>query len=103
MSTFLDLPHDENPPEVPPDEPRQRQIAAMVVEYAVKLNHQLPNFFATRTTTRFEDWPLGLEIKGMVPGKYIPPRMVGKANNIVTYRNGVEEVSGKCPLPERRQ
>jgi len=97
MSTFLDLPHDENPPEVAPDEPRQRQIAAMVVEYAVKLNHQLPNFFATRTTTRFEDWPLGLEIKGMVPGKYIPPRMVGKANNIVTYRNGMEEVSGKMP------
>lgn len=101
-SGFLDLPPAEIPAEAAPDEGRQRQIAAMVVEYATRINHQLPNFFATRTTTRFEDWPQGLEFKGIVPVRYIPPRMVGKSNGIVTYRNGKEEVSDGAAAPKRR-
>jgi hypothetical protein len=101
VSGFLDVPSAEIPAEAAPDRDRQRQIAAMVVNYATRMNHQLPNFFATRTTTRFEDWPKDLEVKGTVPIRYIPPRMVGKSHSIVTYRNGKEEVSDGAATPGR--
>ena len=43
----------------PPDLPEQRRIMTLTVDYVSKTTHQLPNFYATRETTRFEDTPQG--------------------------------------------
>ena len=90
MSTFLDPAADEIPSTLPPDETTQREVMARVVDYVAKMNHKLPNFFATRTTTRFEDWPKGLPTGTEVAARDIPPQLVGTAKSVVTYRNGQE-------------
>jgi hypothetical protein len=76
---------------------------AKVVDYVAKTNHRLPNFFATRTTTRFEDWPKDLEIKDEVPARDIPPRMVDKSNVVVRYQDGKEVVSATAAAHKRRE
>lgn len=93
LSAFLNAPAADIPADAAPDEARQRQIMAIVVDYVARMNRRLPDFFATRTTTRFEDWPKELEIENMVPSRYIPPQMVDASRVIVTYRNGKEDVS----------
>jgi hypothetical protein len=93
MSAFLNPPPVDISDEPAPGIARQREIMAKVVDYAVLVNHRLPNFFATRTTARFEDWPKDLEIKDEVPAGYTPPRIVDVSIAIVRYRDGKEEVS----------
>jgi hypothetical protein len=56
-SAFLDLPAAETPVTAAPDLEVQHHMMALTVEYITKAVHQLPNFFATRTTTSFEDEP----------------------------------------------
>lgn len=88
---FLSLPAAEIPSTAAPDLAAQRGIMALVVSYATKSVHQLPNFFATRETTRFEDRP-------QVEYGYIPLHYVGKSSKSVVYRDGqemVEAAAGK--------
>jgi hypothetical protein len=93
MSAFLAAPAAEIPAEANPDAGRQRQIMAKAVDYVMRMNHLLPNFFATRKTTRFEDWPKDLFVKDEVPARHISPRMVDVSSATVRYREGKEEVS----------
>jgi hypothetical protein len=95
-SVFLDPPKTEFSEKPEPDLAEQKQIMALVVDYAAKASHKLPNFFAKRTTTHFEDWPLKYERKGMVAGRYIPPQIVSRSQTVVTFRNGSEEISQKA-------
>ena len=89
-SVFLDPPRAEIESRAAPDLAEQRQIAARVVDYVARASHKLPNFFATRTTMHFEDWPLGYQKKGMVAGRYIPPQLTRTTRSGITYRNGAE-------------
>ncbi len=95
-SDFLDPPAEEIPATATPDFGAQRQMMALVVAYVGKTIPQLPNFFATRVTTRFEDTPqLGLS-------PYQPLHLVGNSSATVLYRNGREVVdtgTAKKPRP----
>jgi VWFA-related protein len=88
-SVFLDLPRGEIPILPPPDFPEQRRIMAVAVDYVSKTIHQLPNFSATRETTRFEDTPQGYgPNRSFVP--YQPLHPVGSSSATTTYRDGEE-------------
>ena len=82
-SAFLAVPAVEIPADPVPDSASQRRIMALVVNYVTKTVHELPNFFATRQTTRFEDRP-------QVTYSYLPFHYVGKSSRSVIYRNGLE-------------
>jgi len=82
-SAFLAVPAAEIPPNPVPDPASQRQIMSLVVNYVSRTIHQLPNFFATRETSRFEDRP-------QATFSYLPLHYVGKSKRSVVYRNGLE-------------
>ncbi len=62
---------------------------SLVADYVTKTIPQLPNFFATRTTTRFEDTPL-LQRPGEFFTPYEPLHEVGISSATVLYRDGRE-------------
>jgi len=88
---FLNLPAAEIPTTAAPDPAVQRHIMSLVVRYATRSVHELPNFFATRETTRFEDRPQG-------DYGYMPLHFIAKSSKSVVYRDGQEMIdtgSGK--------
>jgi VWFA-related protein len=104
-SAFLDPPAAEIPSQPAPDTAEQRRIMALTVAYVVKTIPQLPNFFATRDTNRFEDTPQLQSSAGgggifFVP--YQPLHPVGMTTATVFYRDGREAVdtgASKKPPP----
>ncbi len=95
-SLFLDPPAEEIPARPRPDSAALRQMLVSVVNYVNTTVRQLPNFIATRDTTRFEDRPeedIQGEV-GMSTFTYVPLHVVGRSNVSVTYRDG-HEVVGK--------
>ena len=56
-SAFLNPPAAETPNQPAPDLATQRKILATTVNYVTRTLQQLPNFFATRGTSSFEDTP----------------------------------------------
>ncbi len=90
-SQFLDLPVSELPKQSAPDLAEQRRIMGLAVGYVSKTIPQLPNFFATRDTTRFEDTPqYNTGFGTLVP--YQPIHYAGQSQASVLYRNGREAV-----------
>ncbi len=55
MSAFLDPPASDVVPQQPPDIETQRRILRLAVQYVENALPRLPDFFATRETTHFED------------------------------------------------
>ena len=90
QSAFLDLPPAEIPATEPPDAAQQQHMLELARGYVVETMPRLPNFFATRTVTRFDDAPFAPH-----PGDY-PIRAglhpVGTASHSVTFRDGKEVV-----------
>jgi len=77
----------------------QRKMIALTVEYVSKTIHQLPNFYATRVTTTFQDNPSfdGSKVsdRRTIPDLFIiskPLRPIGRYSAAVLYRKGREEV-----------
>ena len=89
VSEFLDLPEGEIPFKGVPDLAAQREMMARTVEYARKNLSQLPNFSATRGTTRYE----GSELKGPLSLAALQP--AGGASETVLFRDGKEVVDSK--------
>jgi hypothetical protein len=79
-AAFLDLPAGDIPVMAMPDAATQREMIAATLDYVLKTTHQLPNLFATRVTTSFEDNPW--EKKSL--------HLTGKSGAIVLYRDGRE-------------
>jgi hypothetical protein len=99
MSAFLELPAAEIPALAKPDSEAQRRMIALTVDYVSKTIHQLPNFYATRVTTTFQDNPSFDESKTsnrrMIPDLFIiskPLHPIGRYSAAVLYRKGREEV-----------
>lgn len=90
-SAFLPPPAQDIPSDAPPPVEEQQHIAGMAVDYVVKTMHKLPNFFATRITTRFEDWPMGTGRGKTIPARYLPPHIVANTQSIIRFRDGVEQ------------
>jgi VWFA-related protein len=82
-SQFSNLPAEEIPATPAPVPAAQRQMMALVVNYVTKTVHQLPNFFATRDTNRFEDNPHFTDTP-------MPLHFVAAASKKVLYRDGKE-------------
>jgi VWFA-related protein len=94
---FHSLPPDDIPTTAAPDFAEQRRMMSLVVGHVTKAVHQLPNLFATRATTRFEDRPQG-------EYGYLPLHVVGNSRRTVLYRDGQEMVdaaSGKSGSAEQ--
>jgi len=90
QSEFLPLPTAEIPPAPAPDFADQRKIMALVVNYVSKTIHELPNFYATRITTSFEETPLIQRPTYSTP--YRPLHPVSASETTVLYRDGREVV-----------
>jgi hypothetical protein len=92
MSAFLDLPAAEIPVGAAPDLTAQRRTMALTMDYITKTIHQLPNLFATRVTTSFQDTLWRHEIVQPDLVRHQPIHIVGRYSANVLYRNGGEEV-----------
>jgi hypothetical protein len=90
QSAFL-LPPAAEIPQIPaPDLEAQRTMMGLVVDYVSKTIHQLPNFYATRVTTHFEETPLVQTGTEAIP--YRPLHETNTFNVTVLYRDGKEVV-----------
>jgi VWFA-related protein len=87
-SKFLSPPVAEIPATATPNLAEQRRIIHLVTGYVSKTIPQLPNFMATRVTTRFEDTPTVQGSYGFVP--YEPLHLVGSSRATSLYRDGRE-------------
>jgi hypothetical protein len=96
-SAFLDLPAADIPSMPVPDRAAQASLWASALNYASKAIPRLPNFFATRDTSRFQDTPSQPPRYTTDTIKYEPMHLVGSATVTVLYRDGREfvETGGK--------
>ena len=91
-SEFLNLPAAEIPAAAVPGPAAQRQAIQLVVSYVTQTLHRLPNFMATRETTRFEDRPQILYTDSNIVSEiYLPLHFVSKSSQPVVYRDGQEQ------------
>ena len=88
-SEFLNLPAAEIPAAATPTPVAQRQMMDLVVSYVTTTLHRLPNFMATRETTRFEDRPQ-ITFTEIRIEDYMPLHFVSKSSQPVVYRDGQE-------------
>jgi hypothetical protein len=89
-SAFLDPPPSEIPALAMPDAEARKQMIKRTVTYVVTTIHQLPNLFATRTTTTFQE--------NLWSGKPLHP--AGSYNAVVLYRDGDERMH-QAPFQSR--
>jgi hypothetical protein len=90
--------------QAPPDLNEQRRMLAMTVDYVGKTLPKLPNFYATRTTIRFEN---KLSRRRTRAGSRNDSswRQVGSSKVVVVYRDGKEVIDPRewgehSPHPE---
>ncbi len=99
QSQFLDPPASEIPSTATPDFAAQRRIMSLVVAYVSKSIPRLPNFFANRVTTSYEDTPHVVGNDFTIP--YQPLHQVGNNSATVLYRDGREVVVTGTAKDER--
>ncbi len=101
MSAFLNLPPAEVPQTPAPDLSTQLQILKQTINYVGRTVHQLPNFLATRVTTRFEGLPQEL-FQDDTNYPYQLLRFAGISSSLVSFRDGHEvvDVAGKSKNKE---
>ena len=107
-SAFMEPPVDDVLKDPAPDVETQQKMMAIALDYVKTAMRQLPNFYATRTTTHFQDTPTLLTEPGPLPmsmesvaramrmpgfGRFDPKPMhsTGTTKMTVTYRDGHEE------------
>lgn len=89
-SEFRDPPASEIPADPPPDPAAQQHMIILVQDYLSKTVPKLPNFFATRTTLRYEE---GRENDEQTRTRRVgnePLHLVDSSQAMVLYRNGAE-------------
>lgn len=101
-SAFLDPPPEEIPPIQPPNSAAQHRMLALSLDFINKTIHQLPNLFATRVTSSYQEtlWEHWLPESGLT--RYEPLHFVGRYTADVQYRNGGEEAHTDLPKQSRR-
>lgn len=88
QSAFLDPPAAELPATAPPDSATQQRLLDAARGYVAQTVPHLPDFFATRTTNRFDDSPQALA-QGNWPVR-AGLHMVGTTSRQITFRDGKE-------------
>jgi VWFA-related protein len=104
-SAFLRPPAAEMPSLPAPDFATQRQIMSSAANYISRIIPKLPNFFAQRDTSSYEDTPTEHGIGHMEFAGFQPIHPVGFSTATVLYRDGKETVDagaaqGKKPVPQ---
>ncbi len=102
LAAFRNLPASEIPATPPPDLASQRKMIARTVDYAVKTVSSLPNFFATRETTRFENSPQR-HISGTSLVPYQQLHAIGASSVSVLYRDGQEVIDAGAAKNTKRE
>ncbi|MDR3726530.1 MAG: VWA domain-containing protein [Terracidiphilus sp.] len=92
LSAFLRPPAAEMPTLPAPDFATQRQIMFSAANYVSRIIPKLPNFFARRDTSSYEDTPTEHGIGHMDFAGYQPIHPVGTSSVTVLYRDGKEIV-----------
>jgi hypothetical protein len=93
-SAFLHLPPAEVPQAPAPDFATQQRILTQAIHYVARTVRQLPNFSASRVTTRFETMPQPA-MQGTTTQttySYQPFRLAGTFNSPVVFRDGQEVI-----------
>jgi hypothetical protein len=91
-SAFLHLPAEEIPATPAPDRAAQDSLLALARNYVTDTIPKLPNFFATRDTTRFSDEAENIESLTLVNYQYRQLHLVGISSDKVYFRAGKEVV-----------
>jgi VWFA-related protein len=105
QSAFLDPPAGELPATAPPDAAAQQRMVDAARGYVVQTLPHLPNFFATRTTRRFDNSPQVLEKGGWAVRAGLQP--LGLSSRQITYHDGQEiqdttqPAASGAPLPQQ--
>jgi hypothetical protein len=89
-SAFLDLPAADIQPVAAPNSATQGQIISRSADFVMATISKMPNFFATRTTTRFQDMKVSQLFEQTV---FVPNQdfhLVDRLSATVYYRNGRE-------------
>jgi len=98
-SAFLDPPADEIPGLPIPDLATRRQMMARTIDYLKDTIPKLPNFYAKRTTMRYEEPPTagysGIGAKDAPPARELLSKDV--TTETVLYRGGHETVEESKP------
>lgn len=123
-SVFLDLPAEDIPNIPAPDNATRLAIFEKAIAYARDTITKLPNFFATRETTRFDDSPPrpptedgvvifkggkiavdDLNTRGMTGDKSQdrPFYFAGRSSMVVTYRDGAEVMQSQTGNTSSRE
>jgi hypothetical protein len=89
-SALLDPPAGELPNQPPPDADGQRKMLAAAGIYVLRVLTHLPNFFAIRTTERFDDAPV--TANGVVVASAPGLHLVGSTSREITFRDGAEVI-----------
>jgi VWFA-related protein len=95
-SAFLSPPSAEIAADAEPDRVAQKAMLGKAADYVRETIPKLPDFYATRTTARFEQPPgkEGQTWKSATGEQSL--RQVGRWEATVRYRNGFEEVDAKA-------
>ena len=91
-SAFLPLPPDEIPSTPAPDHAAQDSLLTRAMNYVTDTIPKLPNFFATRDTTRFSDELENIESLTLDSSQYRQLHLVGISSDKVYFRGGKEVV-----------
>lgn len=89
-SAFFDPPASEQVSAAPPTPEAQLQLMERARNYGLFLLEHLPNFFATRTTTHFDNDPITLQ--GFVWSTSPELRLIGSLSRKISFRDGHEVV-----------
>lgn len=87
-SGLLDPPSSEIPNLPPPNPAAQRRMLVLANRYVFNVLSHLPNFFATRSTSRFDDSPFTIAFKDAEPSKEL--HLVGSSTREITFQDGKE-------------
>ena len=91
-SAFLNLPSADAPPDATPDAATQGHIMSLAADFVMATIPKLPNFLATRTTTRFQDMKLTYVFKEPTFVANQSFQFVDKTSANLLYREGREVV-----------
>jgi hypothetical protein len=100
-SAFLDPPRAEVPADVPPDTGAQRSMISLAVDYLNNTITKLPNFYATRTTVRYEETAQYFDAR--TPVDYQPLHAAASSKATVLYSNGKEVVDSSGAKGKKRK
>ena len=101
QSALLDPPASELPSTGAPDAAAQQHMMDAARGYVIQSLPHLPNFFATRTTNRFDDSPQVLEKGSWAVRAGLHP--IGTSSRQITFRDGQEVQDSTAAAAQLKQ